>query len=139
MVDQNYKLTIHRDECENEACISTAEVYYEGAKSQAFSDEFCRFRSEDRMGIVGSEWENIQARIDKAMAATRDDIARELKGKKWPEWVKESLAMGIVMAGASFMIAHYIPAAIHTETESQSSDISSLKTSIEQIKQDVRT
>jgi len=112
-------------------------LYDEEAKPQ-WPGQNCSPEYEDPMSLTGAEWDNIQARIESSVSSLKTEISKEIKGKKWPDWLRESLAASIVMVGASFIIVQYIPAAIHSETASQATNISSLKASVDQIKQDVR-
>jgi hypothetical protein len=96
------------------------------------------FREEELMpSISGSDWESIQARINSANSTLKEELALQIKGKTIPEWLKESLAIAVLMVGTSFIVFHYIPAEIRSETITQANDIASLKTSVEQIHQDV--
>lgn len=77
------------------------------------------------MAITGTEWTEIQNRIDKN------------RPKGFPVWAKESLAFAIVMAGAAFIIHSYIPAQIGSQTSTMSVDVASLKTDVSTIKNEV--
>ncbi len=54
-----------------------------------------------------------------------------------PLWIKESLALTIVMVGSGFIVTHYIPAQIGSQTATMAGDISGLKESVGTLKNDV--
>src|SRR5207249_2788451 len=54
-----------------------------------------------------------------------------------PLWIKESLALTIVMVGSGFIVAHYIPAEIGNRTLTMGTDIGTLKESVGTLKTDV--
>src|ERR1700733_4670115 len=54
-----------------------------------------------------------------------------------PLWIKESLALTVVMIGSGFIVYHYIPAQIGNQTSMMASDIGVLKESVGTLKGDV--
>lgn len=60
-----------------------------------------------------------------------------VKSRRWPEWLKESIVLVIILGGCGFVLHSYIPAQIGSQTSSMASDVSSLKTSVDTIQKDV--
>jgi hypothetical protein len=62
-------------------------------------------------------------------------IAESRKG--FPLWAKESLGFAIVMAGAAFIVASYIPNKITSQTSPMGADVGALKESVGTLKTDI--
>jgi hypothetical protein len=54
-----------------------------------------------------------------------------------PVWIKESIALTIVMTGAGFIISQYIPAQIGNQTSPMAGEISGLRESVGTLKTDL--
>jgi hypothetical protein len=81
--------------------------------------------------------ESDMALNDKDREEIRRLIVGEMKPKRWPEWLKESIVLTVVMAGGGFMMHEYIPARIGSQTALMGTDIVSLRTSLDAVKGDV--
>jgi hypothetical protein len=66
-----------------------------------------------------------------------EEAEKRIKGKRLSEWLKESLALAIVLGGASFIVHEYIPAQIGSQTSGMASDVAVLKSDLSSIKTDV--
>jgi hypothetical protein len=82
--------------------------------------------------------------LDPSMAGLNENDRIEIRGMianfrpgGVPAWIKESIALTVVMIGSGFIIYHYIPAQIGSQTSAMGADIGSLKESVGTLKTDV--
>jgi hypothetical protein len=80
-------------------------------------------RPSDMAGLTAAEWENVQARIDRAVSDARDKLAKELNPKGIPQWLKESIPIVLLGAIGVFVLKVTIPALIDSKINTLRSDL----------------
>jgi len=74
-------------------------------------------------GISGAEWGNIDARIDQRLANLKQDLAKDLKPKSIPEWLRDSIPIVLLGALGLYALNTTIPALIDSKAGKLRSDI----------------
>lgn len=90
-------------------------------------------------GVSSADVYSNEAGEAMAQQITESDVKRLIaeSRKGFPAWAKESLGFAIVMGGAAFIVASYIPEKITSQTSAMGADVGALKESVGSLKTDV--